>query len=58
MNFPAVAITVWCGYQLNRNPGHKGLREAYVKVIPTLLLQAQDVQYYVRQPVPEAVQQG
>jgi hypothetical protein len=55
MNFAAVAITAWCGYQSNRNPGLKGLREAYVEVIPTLLLQAQDEQYYVRQPVPEAV---
>jgi hypothetical protein len=58
VNFAAVAITVWCGYQSNRNPGLKGLREAYMEVIPTLLLQAQDEQYYVRQPVPEPVQKG
>jgi hypothetical protein len=58
MNFAAVTITVWCGYQSNRDPGLKGSREANVEAIPTLLRQAQDEQYYVRQRVPEAAKNG
>ena len=34
-------------------PAYRGLREAYGEIIPTLLRQAKDEQYYVRRPLPE-----
>ena len=33
-------------------PAYGGLREAYAEIIPTLLRQAKDEQYYVRRPLP------
>jgi fatty acid desaturase len=33
-------------------PAYAGLREAYGEIIPTLLRQAKDEQYYVRRPLP------
>ena len=33
-------------------PAYAGLREAYREIIPTLLRQAKDAQYYVRRPLP------
>jgi hypothetical protein len=33
-------------------PAYSDLREAYGEIIPTLLRQATDEQYYVRRPLP------
>jgi fatty acid desaturase len=35
-------------------PPYRGLWEAYREIIPTLLQQTKDDQYYVRRPLPEA----